>query len=85
MTYIITKAPIEADLSIAEARDFIAELIAEERGVDLKLAHVATLADAEWNTFIFRIAGGELSECDDMLSELIDLPEGLADDFATQV
>ena len=47
---------------------------------------VASIAKNDGTSlFIFAIDGAELSECDDMLSELIDLPEGIVDGFAAFV
>lgn len=84
MPYIVTKTPADQNVSEAETAEFIAELL-DERGQAVTLTHRATVTQGDWHVFIFSIGSDELSECDDMLSELVSMPRGLRDGFATLV
>lgn len=84
MPYLVTKTPADQNVSQIEAAEFIADLL-DERGQSVTLTHCATVTQGNWHVFIFTIADDELSECDDLLSELVTLPRGLRDGFATLV
>lgn len=93
MAYIVTKTPHDQNVPTSEVEAFVLEMLGED-GVDVEgialagdFHFVKAYVDGDFDVFIFKIDGDELSECDDMLSDLepIAIANGVADDFATLV
>ena len=87
MAYIVTKAPSDQNMLTSEMHSFVAENLADDGADASSVEFVKAYIDGDWHVFIFSIDGDELSECDDMLSELepIAIANGVADDFACRM
>lgn len=87
MAYIVTKAPSDLNMPTSEMHSFVAENLADDGADASSVEFVKAYVDGDWHIFIFSIDGDELSECDELLSELepIAIDLGVSDDYATRM